>query len=213
VDVDGIYDGTLGQIGDYLLGDGDGHVFLRLEPLERGAGFEFGDEIFGGAIPGKYVPAVQKGVEEAMREGVISNFPVVDLKAVVIDGSFHPVDSSDIAFKVAGSLAFKKGAQEAGIILLEPIMDVEVTVPEEYMGEVIGDLNSRRGRILGMDTEGHLQKIRATVPQAEMYKYSTNLRSMTQGKGMYAMRFSRYEEVPRETAEKVIAEEQAEKEA
>jgi len=190
-----------------------GHVFLRLEPLERGAGFEFGDEIFGGAIPGKYVPAVQKGVEEAMREGVISNFPVVDLKAVVIDGSFHPVDSSDIAFKVAGSLAFKKGAQEAGIILLEPIMDVEVTVPEEYMGEVIGDLNSRRGRILGMDTEGHLQKIRATVPQAEMYKYSTNLRSMTQGKGMYAMRFSRYEEVPRETAEKVIAEEQAEKEA
>lgn len=188
------------------------HVFLKLEPLDRGGGFQFDDEIFGGAIPGKYVPAVHKGVEEAMQEGVLANFPVVDLRVVVIDGSFHPVDSSDIAFKVAGSMAFKKAAQQAGLVLLEPIMDVEVIVPEEYMGEVIGDLNARRGRILGMDTEGHLQKIRATVPQAEMYKYSTNLRSMTQGKGFYTMRFSRYEEIPKETSEKVIAEAQAERE-
>lgn len=195
--------GGRGQYGD---------VWLRLEPKERGTGFEFIDEIYAGAVPSKYLPSVEKGVIETMANGVLAGYPVVDVKVTIYDGSYHEVDSSDIAFKIAGSLAFKAAAEKAGLVLLEPIMDVEVTVPEQYMGDAIGDLNARRGRILGMESEGSLQVIKAQVPQAELYKYSTTLRSMTQGRGYFSMKFSHYEEVPREIASKIIEEAKREKE-
>ncbi len=181
-----------------------GDVWLRVEPRERGAGFEFVDQIYGGSIPNKYIPSVEKGVVEAMGNGVLAGFPVIDFRATVYDGSFHPVDSSDIAFKIAASMAFKSCTEKAGVVLLEPIAEVEVTVPETWMGDVIGDLNSRRGKILGMEMEGRLQKIKALVPQAEMYKYSTTLRSMTQGRGYFTMKFSHYEEIPRELSQRII---------
>lgn len=189
--------GGRGQYGD---------VWLKVEPLPRGTGFEFKDEIFGGAVPSKYVPPVEKGVNETMAEGVLAGYQIMDLRVTIYDGSFHPVDSSDIAFKIAGSMAFKNCAEKGGMILLEPIMEVEVVVPESYMGDVMGDLNARRGRISGMDSEGRLQKIKALVPQAEMYKYSTSLRSMTQGRGFFSMQFRHYEEVPKEIAAKIIEE-------
>jgi len=187
-----------------------GHVFIEFSPLPTGEGFEFEDKIFGGAVPRQYIPAVEKGLREAMESGILAGFPVVDIKASLYDGSYHSVDSSEMAFKIAASLAFKKGMEQANPILLEPIMYVEVTVPEPFMGDIMGDMNSRRGRILGMESAGGNQVIKANVPMAEMLKYSADLRSMTQGRGSFTMRFDHYEEVPPHIAEQVIAEAKAE---
>lgn len=190
-----------------------GHAWLELEPLPRGQGFEFVDKIVGGVIPRNYIPAVEKGVQEAMQEGVLAGYPVVDVRVTVYDGSYHPVDSSDMAFKIAGSMAFRKGATEANPVLLEPIMSVEVVVPEENMGDVIGDLNARRGKILGMEPGEGYQKIKALVPLAELFRYSVDLRSITQGRGSFTMRFSHYEEVPLQIAETIIEKARKEREA
>jgi elongation factor G len=189
--------GGRGQYGD---------CWLKIEPLARGTGFEFVDAIVGGAIPGKFIPSVEKGVTEALGNGGLSGNRVVDARVTVFDGSFHSVDSSDMAFKIAGSMGFKNCFQKADPYLLEPIYNIEVMVPEDYMGDVMGDISSRRGKIMGMDRDGHMQKIKAQVPLAELYKYSTSLRSLTQGRGYHTMDFSHYEEVPREIAAKVIEE-------
>ncbi len=173
-----------------------GHVYLELEPNEPGSGFEFSNKITGGAIPKEYIPAVEGGIVEAMETGIIAGYPVVDVKATLYDGSFHEVDSSEMAFKIAGSMGFKEGARKANPVLLEPVMDVEVVVPEEFMGDVIGDLNSRRGKILGMEVRNNVQVIHSKVPLAEMFGYSTDLRSATQGRATYTMQFSHYEQVP-----------------
>ena len=182
-----------------------GHVWLRLEPQEPGAGFTFENGIVGGVVPREYVPAVQKGIEEALQSGVLAGYPVVDIKAVLFDGSYHEVDSSEMAFKVAGSMAFKEGCRQAKPHLLEPIMSNEVIVPEEYMGDVIGDLNSRRGRIQGMDARAGAQVISSKVPLAEMFGYATQLRSMTQGRATFTMMFSHYEPVPKQISEEIVA--------
>lgn len=189
-----------------------GHAWIELEPLPRGQGFEFVDKIVGGVIPRNYIPAVEKGVQEAMQEGILAGYPVIDVRVTVYDGSYHPVDSSDMAFKIAGSMAFRKGAAEANPVLLEPIMNVEVLVPDENMGDVIGDLNARRGRILGMEPQDGYQKVRAMVPLAELFRYSVDLRSITQGRGSFSMRFSHYEEVPAQIAEGIIEKARKEKE-
>lgn len=181
-----------------------GHVWVEFSPLEPGKGFEFENKIVGGVVPREYVPAVQAGIEESMKNGVIAGFPLVDIKAVLVDGSYHDVDSSEMAFKVAGSLALKEAAKKCGATLLEPIMKVEVTVPDEYMGDVMGDLNSRRGRIEGMEARANVQVIRAMVPLSEMFGYSTVLRSRTQGRGTYSMLIDHYEEVPKFIAEEII---------
>ncbi len=194
--------GGRGQFGD---------CWLRIRPKARGEGYEFVDSITGGSIPNKFIPAVDKGVQEAAARGVIAGFPVVDFTIECYDGSYHSVDSSEMAFKVAGSMAFQKIVREANPILLEPIMTVTVRVPEDFMGEVMGDLNQRRGRILGMDADGHWQEVKAQVPLAELYKYSTALRSLTQGKGMHSREFSGYEPVPGDVAQKIIADEEARK--
>jgi elongation factor G len=190
-----------------------GHVLLELEPLPRGSGFEFADKIVGGAIPRNYIPAVEKGVNEAIHEGVLGRYPVIDLRATVYDGSFHPVDSSEICFKIAGAGALKKGMAEAQPILLEPIMNIEVTVPEDYTGDIIGDLNTKRARVQGMNPGGGYNVIEAQVPQAEILRYAIDLKSITQGRGSYKASFSHYEEVPAHIAEKIIAARQAEKAA
>ena len=193
-----------------------GHVFLELEPLPRGAGFEFHERIFGGAVPKEYIPAVEKGVRAALQEGVLARFPVVDVKVTLYDGSYHPVDSSDISFQIAGREAFKKGMAQASPVLLEPIMRVRVTVPDDYTGDVMGDLNTRRGRVLGMTSADGKTTIEALVPYAEMRRYATELRSMTQARGTFEMEFSHYEEVPPHLAQQIIAEAakaRAEKEA
>ncbi len=182
-----------------------GHVWVKLEPLPRGTGFQFEDAVVGGVVPGRFVPAVEKGVIETMQRGVIAGYEVVDVKVTIFDGSYHSVDSDEHSFKIAGAMAFKKGFLEGRPILLEPIDEITVTVPEEYMGDVMGDISGRRGKILGMEADGHYQIIRAQVPVAEIHKYSTILRSMTQGRGVYRTKFSHYEEVPREQAEKIIA--------
>ena len=181
-----------------------GVVFLELEPLEPGSGFVFEDKIVGGAIPKEYIPAVEKGVREAAETGVLAGYPMVDLKVTLYDGSYHEVDSSEMAFKIAASMAFKDAVQKAQPVLLEPIMKVEVVVPEEYMGEVIGDLNARRGRIQGIDERKNAKVITALVPLAEMFGYATTLRSLTQGRGTYTMQFSHYEEVPSNVVQEVI---------
>lgn len=183
-----------------------GHVWLKIEPLERGKGFEFYETIKGGVVPKEYIPAVEAGVREAMETGVVAGYPMTDIKVTLFDGSYHEVDSSEMAFKIAGSIAFKEGAKKANPVLLEPIMEVEVTTPEEFMGDVIGDLNKRRGRVQGMEARGNAQVIRALVPLAEMFGYATDLRSMTQGRATYIMRFSHYEEVPPNVAEQIIGE-------
>jgi elongation factor G len=190
-----------------------GEVHLRLEPLKQGAGFEFLDEIRGGVVPNQYIPAVEKGVREAMEEGVLAGYPVVDVRAALFFGKFHEVDSSEMAFKIAAAMCFKEGVAQAAPYLLEPILEVEVRVPDEYMGDVMGDLSSKRGKIQGMDSAGRYQVIRAQVPEAELYKYSTHLRSLTQGRGLFAAKFSHYERIPPELAERVIAAAKAEKEA
>uniref|UniRef100_A0A7V3VUD3 Elongation factor G n=1 Tax=candidate division WOR-3 bacterium TaxID=2052148 RepID=A0A7V3VUD3_UNCW3 len=183
-----------------------GDCWLRVEPLPRGSGIQFAEEIFGGAIPARYIPSVEKGVREALEKGYLAGYPITDVKVTVYDGSYHPVDSSDIAFQIAAAMAIKANAEKGNVVLLEPIMEVEVYVPEEFMGDVIGDLNSRRGKIMGMEAMGKIQVVKAMVPEAEMYKYSTSLRSMTQGRGYFTMKFHHYEEVPKEIAQKVIEE-------
>lgn len=183
-----------------------GHVFLELEPLPRGGGFEFVDKIVGGAIPQNYIPSVEKGVNEAKQEGVLAGYPVVDIRVKLYDGSFHPVDSSDIAFKIAGAQALKKGLSQAQPILLEPIMNIKVTVPEAYTGDITSDLNTKRGRILGINPGDGASVIEAQVPYAELLRYATDLRSLTQGRGSFVMEFDHYEEVPAYIAQKVIDE-------
>ena len=179
-----------------------GHVWLELEPLPPGEGFEFVDKIFGGAVPRNFIPTVEKGVRDTMAEGVLAGYPVVDVRVTLFDGSYHSVDSSEMAFKIAASMAFKKGFMDAQPVLLEPILNVEVRVPEAYMGDVIGDLNKKRGRIFGMEPDGKLQVVRAQVPMAEMTRYAVDLRSMTQGRGSFTTSFSHYEEVPPNLAER-----------
>ena len=182
-----------------------GHVWIEIEPQEPGKGYEFVDAIKGGVVPREYIPAVDKGIQEAMDTGVLAGFPMVDFKVTLIDGSYHDVDSSEMAFKIAGSMAFKEGCHKAGAVLLEPIMSVEVVVPEEYMGDVIGDLNSRRGRIMGMESRAGAQVVTAMVPLAQMFGYSTDLRSATQGRATYTMTFDHYEQAPKSVSEEIVA--------
>ena len=181
-----------------------GHVWLRIEPQEPGAGYEFVNEIVGGVVPKEYIPAVDKGIKEQMENGVIAGYPVVDVKVTLYDGSYHEVDSSEMAFKIAGSMGFKEGAKKAKPVLLEPIMKVEVVTPEDYMGDVMGDLNRRRGLVGGMDDSPSGKIIRAEVPLAEMFGYATDLRSATQGRATYSMEFEKYNEAPANIAEEVI---------
>ncbi len=195
--------GGHGQFGD---------CWIQMEPLPRGKGFEFVDAIVGGAIPKTYIPAVEKGIVESAQKGVLAGFPCVDFKVTLDDGSFHAVDSSEMAFKVAGSIAYKKACEQAQPVLLEPIMNVTITTPEDYMGDIMGDLNGRRGKVLGMDSAGKNQVIKANVPMAEFLTYAPDLRSMTGGRGIYTMEFSHYDEVPIHFAEKIIEEKKKEDE-
>jgi elongation factor G len=189
--------GGHGQFGD---------CWIQMEPLPRGQGFEFVDAIVGGVIPRQYIPAVEKGVVESCQKGVLAGFPCVDFRVTLDDGSFHAVDSSEMAFKIAGSLAFKKASEQANPVLLEPIMKVQITAPDEFMGDIMGDLNGRRGRVLGMDSAGRYQIINAEVPMSEFLTYAPDLRSMTGGRGIFTMEFTRYDEVPGQLAEKLLAE-------
>jgi elongation factor G len=195
--------GGHGQFGD---------CWIQMEPLPRGGGFEFVDAIVGGVIPKTYIPAVEKGIIESSTKGILAGYPVVDFKVSLDDGSFHAVDSSEMAFKIAGSLAFKKALAEANPVLLEPVMTVSITTPDEFMGDIMGDLNSRRGRVLGMDSKGKNQIVNAQVPMAEFLTYAMDLRSMTGGRGVFSMEFSHYDEVPTQLAQKVIEEANKEKE-
>jgi elongation factor G len=182
-----------------------GHVYLRIEPMRAGDGYEFVNEIVGGAVPREYISAVDKGVIEQMGSGVIAGYPVVDVRVTLYDGSYHDVDSSEVAFKIAGSMAFKEGAKKAKPVLLEPIMSVEVVSPDEYMGDVNGDINRRRGVLQGMDESPAGKIIKAEVPLAEMFGYATDLRSMSQGRATYSMEFSKYAKVPANVADAVIS--------
>ncbi len=195
--------GGRGQYGD---------TWLRVEPLTRGGGFEFVDDIFGGAVPRNFIPSVEKGVRDCMKKGILAGYPIVDMKVTLYDGSYHDVDSSDMAFQIAASMGLQKVFMEAHPVLLEPVMNVEVTTPAEHAGDVIGDLNSRRGRIVGMEPAGETAVVRASAPMAEMLTYEPSLRSMTGGRGAYAMEFSHYEEVPPFIADKVVKEAKTEKE-
>lgn len=206
VQVEGKHKKQTGGHGQY------GHVWIRFEPLPDGD-FEFSEEVFGGAVPKNYFPAVEKGLRESLFEGVLAGYPVSGIKAVLYDGSYHPVDSSEMAFKIAAGLAFKKGVQQAKPVLLEPIMEVEVTVPENFMGDIISDFNTKRGRVLGMEPAGKTTKVKAMVPLAEMYRYAIDLKSMTQGRGYFRMEFTGYEEVPARLAEDVVKKAKAAQEA
>jgi elongation factor G len=199
VKVQGKYKKQSGGRGQY------GDTWVELKPLSRGSGFEFVDKIVGGVIPKQYIPAVEKGIYEAMQKGVIAGYPMVDVKAILYDGSHHSVDSSEMAFKVAGSMAFKKAAAEAKPILLEPIVNLDVDVPNDYVGDVIGDLNSRRGKVLGVEPKANSQTVKAQVPMAEVLKYAPDLRSMTGGRGLFTSEFSHYEEVPSSMSDKIVA--------
>jgi elongation factor G len=200
---------TVKQEGKYIKQSGGhgmyGHVWLEIGPSEPGAGYVFENDVVGGTIPKEFIPSIQKGVRDAMQRGVLAGYPVIDVKASLFDGSYHDVDSSGPAFEVAASMAFREAAEKAGIQLLEPVMSVEVVVPEDYMGDVIGDLNSRRGRISGMNPRGTAQVVEAEVPLATMFGYSTDLRSKTQGRATYTMQFHAYEPVPNAIAEQIIA--------
>jgi elongation factor G len=189
--------GGRGQYGD---------CWLEIEPLSRGSGYEFIDKIVGGVIPRQYIPAVEKGVIETTHQGVLANYPIVDMKVTLFDGSYHTVDSSEMAFKIAGAMALKKAVTDAKPIILEPIMNVEVITPEEHMGAIIGDLNAKRGKVLGVEPQANSQKIKAQVPMSEMVKYAPTLHSITSGRGIYSMEFSHYEEVPGPLASKIISE-------
>ncbi|MBI5814129.1 MAG: elongation factor G [Nitrospinae bacterium] len=199
VSIEGKFVRQTGGRGQY------GHVWLDVEPQEPGKGFEFENKVVGGVVPREYVPAVQKGVEEAMNTGVLAGYPVVDVKVSLTDGSYHEVDSSEMAFKIAGSMAFKDGCRKASPALLEPIMAVEVVTPDTYMGDIVGDLSSRRGRVQEMGERGNAKVIKANVPLAGMFGYATDVRSMSQGRATYTMQFSHYEEVPRQIAEEIVA--------
>jgi elongation factor G len=189
-----------------------GHVFLEIKPMESGGGFEFKDSIFGGAIPKGYIPGVEKGVKEALQKGVLAESPVVDISVNLYDGSFHNVDSSEMAFKIAGSMAFKKAMHEASPVILEPIMELEITVPEKYMGDIIGDINAKRGKIISMTQTGNKkQLIKASVPQSESFNYTIDLTSLTQGRGRFTQKFLAYEEMPPNLAQKVIDERKSKK--
>jgi elongation factor G len=179
-------------------------TWIEMEPLPRGGGYEFADKIVGGAIPKTYIPAVDKGIQEAMEKGAIAGYPMVDVKVALVDGSFHAVDSSELAFKIAGSLAFKKAAQEVSPVLLEPIMNISIRLPEDCVGDIMGDLNSRRGKVMGMDSEAKNEVINAQVPMAEIQRYAADLTSITGGRGSFTIEFSHYEEVPGQLAEKII---------
>lgn len=194
--------GGHGQFGD---------TWLKVEPLPAGSGFEFVDQIVGGAIPRNYIPAVEKGIREAMASGHLAGYPMVDIRATLYDGSYHDVDSSDMAFKIAASMGFRNAVEKAKPVLLEPVMNMEVAVPDECMGDVIGDLNSRRGKVVGMETKGHTQVIKSKVPMSEILKYAADLRALTSGRGDFHTEFSHYEELPAHLAEKVIREAQARK--
>jgi elongation factor G len=182
-----------------------GHVVIEAEPGEPGSGFEFISKIVGGAIPKEYIPAVEQGIKESCESGILAGYPVIDIKARLIDGSYHDVDSSEMAFKIAGSMAIKDAVMKASPALLEPMMKVEVEVPENFVGDVIGDLNSRRGQIESMGSEQGIAKVTSKVPLAQMFGYATDIRSNTQGRGIFSMEFSHYEEVPRNVAEAIIA--------
>lgn len=204
--IEGKYKKQTGGHGQY------GHVFLDMAPLAEES-FNFSESIFGGAVPKQYIPAVEKGIREAIQEGILAGYPVTNVKITLVDGSYHPVDSSEMAFKIAAGMAFRKAMEQAKPVLLEPIMSVEVRVPETFMGDIIGDLNSKRGRILGMEPEGKIQIIKAQAPLAEMYRYAIDLKSITQGRGSFKMEFSHYEEVPANLAEQIIQEARAAREA
>jgi elongation factor G len=184
-----------------------GHCWLTLEPLPPGGGFVFENDVVGGRIPKEFIPAIEKGVEEALKNGINAGYPVVDVKVTVTDGSYHEVDSNEMAFKIAGSMGFKEGAKKANPVILEPIMDVEVVTPEDYLGNVMGDLNKRRGVVQSSEDTPTGKSIRAEVPLAEMFQYSTTLRSMSQGRAAYTMEFKKYQEVPRNVAETLLKKE------
>jgi elongation factor G len=199
-DVEGKFIRQSGGRGQY------GHVIIDLEPNDEGEGFEFEDKITGGAIPKDYIGSVEDGIEEAMENGIQAGYPVVDVKVTLKDGSFHEVDSSEMAFKIAGSMAFRDAAKRARPVILEPVMEVEVVVPEDYMGDVIGDLNGRRGQIEGMERRANAQVVKAYVPLAEMFGYATDLRSKTQGRATYTMQFSHYDTTPKNIAKEILGE-------
>ena len=198
-DGEGRYIKQTGGRGQY------GHARIRLTPRQPGEGFEFVNKIVGGTIPREYIKPVEEGIKEALTTGVLAGYPVDDVAVELYDGSFHDVDSSEMAFKIAGSMAFKDAAHKASPVLLEPVMRVEVVVPEEYMGDVMGDLNSRRGRIQAMEARGGTQIVTARVPLSEMFGYATDLRSRTQGRATYSMHFERYEQAPHNVSEEVVA--------
>jgi elongation factor G len=196
--VQGKYKKQSGGKGQY------GDTWLEMGPLPRSAGFEFVDKVVGGSVPRQYIPAVEKGIVEAMNQGILAGFPVVDFRVALYDGSYHDVDSSEMAFKIAASMGFKKGLEQCKPILLEPIMKIEVIVPDEYMGDIMGDMNSRRGKIIGVEGRGNNQVVKAAVPMAEVLRYAPDLRSMTGGRGTFTMEFDHYEEVPSQIAEKIV---------
>ncbi|MEG2641060.1 MAG: elongation factor G, partial [Eubacterium sp.] len=198
VDAEGKFARQSGGRGQY------GHCLITLEPLEAGSGFVFENKTVGGSIPKEYINPIQQGIQEAMQNGVLAGYPVLDIKASVYDGSYHEVDSSEMAFKVAGSMAFKNGMRKADPVIMEPVFKLEVVIPEEYMGDVMGDINSRRGRVEGMEMRAGAQVINGMVPLSEMFGYATSLRSKTQGRGVYTMQFSHYEAVPKSVAEKIM---------
>src|SRR5699024_6120131 len=181
-----------------------GHVWVKFEPNEEGAGFEFIDKIVGGVVPREYIPSVEQGITEALDTGVLAGYPLIDIKATLYDGSYHDVDSNEMAFKIAASMALKEAKNKCSPVLLEPIQKVDITVPEEYMGDIMGDVTSRRGRVEGMEARGNAQLIKAFVPLSEMFGYATALRSNTQGRGTYTMYFDHYEEVPKSISDEII---------
>jgi elongation factor G len=198
VDVEGKFVRQSGGRGQY------GHVKIKAEPLQQGTGFEFVNAIVGGVVPREYIPAVQKGIEESMLSGPLTGFPIVDLKVTLYDGSYHEVDSNEMAFKIAGSMAIKEAIEKGAAAILEPIMRVEVITPEDFLGSIIGDLNSRRGQIQGMDERGNARLVKAHVPLAEMFGYANDMRSMSQGRAQFSMFFDHYEQVPNNIAQKLI---------
>ena len=198
VDSEGKFIRQSGGRGQY------GHVWLKIEPLEVGKGYEFVNGIVGGAVPREFIPAVDKGIQEAVQTGVIAGYPIVDVKVTIFDGSYHDVDSNEMAFKIAGSMGFKEGFRKAKPVLLEPIMKVEVVTPEDYYGDIVGDLSRRRGQIIGMEDGPSGKVVTAEVPLAEMFQYSTSMRSMSQGRATYTMEFSKYLEVPSNVADAVM---------
>jgi elongation factor G len=205
VEVEGKHKKQSGGHGQY------GHVWIKFEPYEDGQ-FVFEENVFGGSVPRNFFPAVEKGLQEALEEGVLAGYPVTNLKATLYDGSYHSVDSSEMAFKMAARLAFKSGMEKAKPVLLEPIVNVEIEIPDTYMGDIIGDLNSKRGRVMGMEPSGKKQVVKAQVPLGEMARYTIDLKSITQGRGKFRMEVDHYEEVPAQDADKIIAKAKKEKE-